>query len=97
MALEMTDRVAHGKALPTEVVEQVVAKTDGVPLFVEELTKTVLESSLDPEGQFLFAAGSASDRLASYRIESNSGALTPIDTYDVGKRPMEVCAVHLGN
>jgi predicted ATPase len=38
--------VAHGKALPPEVVEQVVAKTDGVPLFVEELTKMVLESGL---------------------------------------------------
>src|SRR5205823_10510830 len=45
-ATEMTDRVAHGKALPVEVVEQVVAKTDGVPLFVEELTKMVLESGL---------------------------------------------------
>ena len=45
-ATEMTDRVAHGKALPAEVVEQVVAKTDGVPLFVEELTKMVLESGL---------------------------------------------------
>jgi class 3 adenylate cyclase len=38
--------VAHGKALPPEVVEQIVAKTDGVPLFVEELTKMVLESGL---------------------------------------------------
>jgi TOMM system kinase/cyclase fusion protein len=45
-AIEMTDRVAHRKALPPEVVEQVVAKTDGVPLFVEELTKMVLESGL---------------------------------------------------
>jgi len=43
-AAEMTDRVAHGKALPPEVVEQIVAKTDGVPLFVEELTKSVVES-----------------------------------------------------
>ena len=34
--------VAGGKALPAEVLEQIVAKTDGVPLFVEELTKTVL-------------------------------------------------------
>jgi predicted ATPase len=42
----MTGRVAHGKVLPTEVVAQVVAKTDGVPLFVEELTKMVLESGL---------------------------------------------------
>ena len=42
----MTGQVAHGKALPPEVVEQIVAKTDGVPLFVEELTKMVLESGL---------------------------------------------------
>src|ERR687888_2584981 len=45
-AAEMTSQVVHGKALPAEVVEQVVAKTDGVPLFVEELTKMVLESGL---------------------------------------------------
>jgi predicted ATPase/class 3 adenylate cyclase len=45
-AAEMINRVAHGKTLPAEVVEQVVAKTDGVPLFVEELTKMVLESAL---------------------------------------------------
>jgi predicted ATPase len=45
-AAEMTSRVAHGHALPPDVVEQIVAKTDGVPLFVEELTKMVLESGL---------------------------------------------------
>ena len=39
----MVERVAGGKALPGEVLEQIVAKTDGVPLFVEELTKAVLE------------------------------------------------------
>src|ERR1700694_1170203 len=38
--------MSHNKALPPEVVEQVVAKIDGVPLFVEELTKMVLESGL---------------------------------------------------
>ncbi len=37
-------QVAHGRALPTEVLKQIVAKTDGNPLFVEELTKAVLES-----------------------------------------------------
>src|SRR5262245_54530782 len=45
-AIEVIRQVAHGKALPPEVVEQIVAKTDGVPLFVEELTKMVLESGL---------------------------------------------------
>ena len=48
---EMIRRVAHGKALPPEVVAQIVAKTDGVPLFVEELTKMVLESGLLREGE----------------------------------------------
>jgi class 3 adenylate cyclase/predicted ATPase len=42
----MVEKVTGGKALPEEVLGQIVAKTDGVPLFVEELTKTVLESGL---------------------------------------------------
>src|SRR5437016_3328406 len=54
-AVEMTGRVAHNKTLPAEVVEQVVAKTDGVPLFVEELTKMVLESGLLQEGEERYA------------------------------------------
>jgi class 3 adenylate cyclase len=45
-AVEVVRQVAHGKALPPEVVEQIVTKTDGVPLFVEEWTKMVLESGL---------------------------------------------------
>ncbi len=39
-------RVADGKPLPPDVLQQVAIKTDGVPLFVEELTKTMLESGL---------------------------------------------------
>ena len=35
-----------GRPLPPEVTAQIVAKTDGVPLFVEELTKAVLETGL---------------------------------------------------
>ena len=42
----MVDRIVGSRALPPEVLEQIVAKTDGVPLFVEELTTTVLESGL---------------------------------------------------
>src|SRR5271165_3533646 len=40
----LVERVTGGRKLPAEVLAQIVAKTDGVPLFVEELTKTVLES-----------------------------------------------------
>ena len=40
------ERIAAGKTLPEEVTNQILARTDGVPLFVEELTKTVLEGGL---------------------------------------------------
>jgi predicted ATPase/class 3 adenylate cyclase len=43
---EMVERLSGGKPLPSEVLHQIVTRTDGVPLFVEELTKTVLESGL---------------------------------------------------
>ena len=43
---EMVNRVAGDKPLPVEVVNEIVARTDGVPLFVEELTKMLLESGL---------------------------------------------------
>src|SRR5262249_51655182 len=46
---EMVLRVTGGKPLPAEVLAQVVAKTDGIPLFVEELVKTVLEAGLVQE------------------------------------------------
>jgi len=42
----LLDRLTAGKPLPREVAEQIIAHTDGVPLFMEELTKTVLESAL---------------------------------------------------
>ena len=47
-------RITGGKALPAEVLQQLVATTDGVPLFVEELTKMVLESGLvkEREGRY---------------------------------------------
>jgi predicted ATPase len=47
---DLVARVTGAKPLPAEVVEQIVARTDGVPLFVEELTKTVLESGLLRDG-----------------------------------------------
>ncbi len=40
----MVTRVAKGKTLPGNLQEQILIKTDGVPLYVEELTKAILES-----------------------------------------------------
>jgi class 3 adenylate cyclase/predicted ATPase len=44
-------QVTGGKSLPPEVLQHVVTNTDGVPLFVEELTKTILESGLLREAE----------------------------------------------
>ena len=45
----MIDSLTGGKSLPADVRDEIVAKTDGVPLFVEELTKAVLGSGLVEE------------------------------------------------
>ncbi len=50
--LERQDRAAivqyyvHGKVLPAEILNHILEKSDGIPLFVEELTKTLMESGL---------------------------------------------------
>jgi predicted ATPase len=54
----MVTAVAGGKALPAEVVQQLVTRSDGVPLFVEEMTKLVLASGLlrEHEDHYALAA-----------------------------------------
>ena len=57
-------RSAGGKALPAEILEQILARTDGVPLFLEELTKTVIESGLLREEDGHYALDGALPPLA---------------------------------
>lgn len=54
----LLEHVAGRKGLPKEVIDDIIAKTDGVPLFVEELTKAVIESNLLTEklGRYVFTA-----------------------------------------
>jgi class 3 adenylate cyclase/tetratricopeptide (TPR) repeat protein len=49
-AAELVAQVALGKPLPMEVHREIVARTDGIPLFVEELTKAVLEAEAPLHG-----------------------------------------------
>jgi DNA-binding SARP family transcriptional activator/class 3 adenylate cyclase len=52
---EMIAGVTGGKALPKEIVDQIIDRTDGVPLFIEELTKTVVESGMLVEADDRYA------------------------------------------
>ena len=65
-------QVTGGRALPAEVMNQIVAKTDGNPLFVEELTKAVLEGGHSGQGRRRLSAQRAS---ASARDPDNSARL----------------------
>jgi class 3 adenylate cyclase/predicted ATPase len=73
----LVSQIAVGKALPDEVVAQIAERTDGVPLFVEELTKSVIESGVAPLGIPTTLHDSLMarlDRLASARRVAQIGA-----------------------
>jgi 6-phosphogluconolactonase len=57
--------------------------------------KTPRSFDIDPSGKFLIAAGESSGKLAVYRIDPKTGALTPVGTYEAGKMPWWVLAVGL--
>ncbi len=63
-AARLITEVGGGAALPMDLVAQIVDKTDGVPLFLEELTKAVLESGMvvRRDGRYVFDRGV--DRMA---------------------------------
>jgi TOMM system kinase/cyclase fusion protein len=54
---QMTTQVAGGKTLPPAVMQQLIERTDGVPLFIEELTKALVESGhlRDVDGHYELA------------------------------------------
>jgi predicted ATPase len=47
----MIDRVTGNKLLPTSIRQDIIERTDGIPLFVEEMTKAVLEAEGEGEAQ----------------------------------------------
>ncbi len=50
-AREIIERLSGERSLPVPVLDQIAKRSDGVPLFVEELTKAVLEASLPSDGE----------------------------------------------
>ena len=46
----MIDRVVGNKLLPAEIRQDIIERTDGIPLFVEEMTKAVLEAETEGDG-----------------------------------------------
>jgi predicted ATPase/class 3 adenylate cyclase len=53
----LVGRVAAGKTLPVEIIDRIIEHTDGIPLCIEELTKTLLEGTLlrEEKGQYILS------------------------------------------
>ncbi len=77
-------RVSAQRALPRELLERIVTQTDGVPLFIEELTKAVLDTSADLAAAVLPLAVPSTlhaslmarlDRLPTARLVAQIGAV----------------------
>jgi predicted ATPase len=54
----MIDRVIGNKLLPASIQENIIERSDGIPLFVEEMTKAVLEAGIDGAGEQIAAVPS---------------------------------------
>ncbi|MGI8552177.1 MAG: adenylate/guanylate cyclase domain-containing protein [Dehalococcoidia bacterium] len=81
-AREIVEVVAGGKSLPAELLAQILARTDGVPLFVEELTKMVLESPLvrAEDGRYELESGFSTLRIPSTLQDSLMARLDRLAT-----------------
>ena len=91
LVMTMVDKVTKGKSLPEEVQQQIVENTDGVPLFVEELTKTILESDLLTEESDQYTLSRPLSRLAIPATLQDS-LMARLDRLAKGKQVAQVSA-----
>jgi class 3 adenylate cyclase/tetratricopeptide (TPR) repeat protein len=89
--LRLIDRVTDGKSLPEEVVQQILARTDGIPLFVEELTQTLLESGrLKDRGDRYVLKGSLPDLAIPETLQDS--LMARLDRLGPGKKVAQIGA-----
>jgi 6-phosphogluconolactonase len=91
--LYVGNRAAKSSSIATFVVDATTGHLTAAGLTSTEAVPSAF--CLDPAGDFLFAAGTASGRLASYRINQQNGALTPLAVEEVGRRPAAVLVTRL--
>jgi class 3 adenylate cyclase len=72
----LVEGVTGGKSLPPEILDRIVQHTDGVPLFIEELTKNLLEGGLlrEEAGGYALAIPSSLQDALMARLDRLSGA-----------------------
>src|SRR6266480_7291965 len=77
---DLVNAIVQARAVPRDIVQQIVARADGIPLFIEELTKTLIENSATRGGSAVPSSLQAAflsrlDRLGSAREIGQIGAV----------------------
>ena len=92
LAAEMLVRLTGGKELPDEVSTQIASKSDGVPLFVEELTRMVLESDLLDEEDDRYVLKAPLNALAIPSTLQDS-LTARLDNLNLGRESVQLASV----
>jgi class 3 adenylate cyclase len=87
----MVSGLAGGKALPVALLEQILTRTDGVPLFVEELTKSILESGKLTEAEDHFEYG-GSARAVTIPVTLRDSLMARLDRFTPVKEIAQIGA-----
>jgi len=86
----MVRGVASGKALPGEVLRQILARSDGVPLFIEELTRSVLDSGALSENAVSWEA--AESVVAEIPVTMDASLTARIDRLGASRATAQLAA-----
>jgi class 3 adenylate cyclase/tetratricopeptide (TPR) repeat protein len=87
----LVEHVTGGKAMPPPVLSEILARTDGVPLFIEELTKTVLEAGVLREDRERYEL--AGVHLQTIPATLQESLLARLDRLGAGKEIAQIGAV----
>ncbi len=90
-ASSLIDQVTGEHALPVDVIERIIARADGVPLFIEELTKTVLESGPQRGGERFSTTGPPSTDIVPTSLQAS--LMARLDRLDGGKEVAQIGSV----
>jgi class 3 adenylate cyclase len=91
-AFAMVEQCVGDRTLPPAVLEQIVSKADGIPLFVEELTKSVLESDVEPPGEDRVAS-SGSPIMLDVPATLHDSLMARLDQMSTTKQVAQIASV----
>ena len=86
----MIDRVVGNKLLPASIRQDIIERTDGIPLFVEEMTKAVLEA--DNDGEALRTAAAVPSSALAVPASLHASLMARLDRLGPGKEVVQIGA-----